>query len=292
MTAECPWSQDAFLAALAFAAERHGAQMTPGGLPYVTHLSWVAQEVMAALAVEPGLDGTLAVTAAVLHDVIEDTDTTAEMVAERFGQEVAQAVLALSKAPDLPKERRMPDSLNRIRRQPPEVWMVKMADRIANLGPPPGHWTPERIAGYRTEAGTILTALRDASPFLARRLELRLSLYGNNGATVMETRNDGPSWREQALDRVQAKVCELKDRYSSSYYAPERFASPHQSVKLAAEVATDILRNDSTRDLADALAQLAQRRERFATNDVADPDGYVGSTLSSFMDALRAQGPE
>ncbi|BAE50501.1 HD domain-containing protein [Paramagnetospirillum magneticum] len=178
MTANHPWSQDAFLATLAFAAERHGDQKTPAGFPYVTHLASVAQEVMAALAAEPGRNGTLAVTAALLHDVIEDTATSPEMVAERFGPDILAAVMALTKNPDLPKERRMPDSLERIRAQPQEVWMVKLADRIVNLGPPPAHWSRDKMAAYRAEAEAILSALRDASPFLACRLELRITGYG------------------------------------------------------------------------------------------------------------------
>lgn len=179
MSRTISWSQDAFLAALAFAARCHGGQTVPGtGFPYVTHLASVAQEVMAALAVEPGRNGTLAVTAALLHDVIEDTQTEPETVANHFGAEVVAAVLALTKNADLPKAEAMADSLARIRLQPPEVWMVKLADRIVNLGPPPPHWALEKIAAYRTEAENILAALGGASPLLADRLAKRIAAYG------------------------------------------------------------------------------------------------------------------
>lgn len=175
------WSQDAFLAALDFAARRHEGQTVPGtGFPYIAHLTSVAQEVMAALAAEPGRDGTLAVTAALLHDVIEDTPTPPEAVEERFGPRVLAAVRALSKNPDLPKPAAMADSLDRIRQQPTEVWMVKMADRIVNLNPPPPRWTAEKIAAYRAEAETILAALAPASPFLAHRLAARIAAYGQS----------------------------------------------------------------------------------------------------------------
>ena len=72
----------------------------------------------------------------------------------------------------------MTDSLERIRRQPPEVWMVKLADRIVNLGPPPPHWTAEKIATYRAEAQTILAALGAACPPLAARLAARIASFG------------------------------------------------------------------------------------------------------------------
>lgn len=173
------WSQDGFLAALAFAARRHEGQTVPGtGFPYLAHLTSVAQEVMAALAAEPGRDGTLAVTAALLHDVLEDTPTPPEAVAEAFGPRVLAAVQALTKRADLPKAEAMADSLARIRQQPAEVWMVKLADRIVNLGPPPPHWTAEKIATYRAEAETILAALAPASPALAQRLAGRIAAFG------------------------------------------------------------------------------------------------------------------
>lgn len=173
------WSQDAFLAALAFAARRHDGQTVPGtGFPYIAHLTSVAQEVMAALAAEPGRDGTLAVTAALLHDVLEDTPTAPDEVRAAFGPQVLAAVQALTKRADLPKAEAMADSLERIRRQPAEVWMVKLADRIVNLGPPPPHWTAAKIAAYRAEAGTILAALAPASPALAARLAARIAAYG------------------------------------------------------------------------------------------------------------------
>lgn len=173
------WSQDRYLAALAFAARAHADQRVPGtGFPYVCHLASVAQEVMAALAAEPGRDGTLAVSAALLHDVIEDTPTPPEAVESAFGPQVLAAVQALTKRPDLPKAEAMADSLERIRRQPPEVWMVKMADRIVNLGPPPPHWTAEKTAAYGAEARAILDALAPASPALTARLAARIDGYG------------------------------------------------------------------------------------------------------------------
>ncbi len=174
-----PWSQDRFLAALDFAARAHRDQTVPGtGFAYVTHLTSVAQEVMAALAAEPGRDGTLAVTAALLHDVLEDTDTPRARVLERFGPVVLAGVQALTKRADLPKPEAMADSLERIRRQPAEIWMVKLADRIVNLAPPPPHWTAEKIAAYGAEARTILAALGEASPILATRLAGRIAAYG------------------------------------------------------------------------------------------------------------------
>ena len=172
------WSQDAYTTAYRFAAHAHRGQTYPGtDLPYLMHLSFVTMEVMAALTVEPQHDGKLAIQCALLHDTIEDADITYEQVAQAFGTPVAQGVLALSKDPSGAKSAQMQDSLNRIRQQPPEVWMVKLADRISNLSAPPAHWTEKKIVAYRIEAIKIHRALHTASPYLDARLLSRVETY-------------------------------------------------------------------------------------------------------------------
>lgn len=56
--------------------------------------------------------------------------------------------------------------------------MVKLADRITNLQPPPPHWTEVRIARYRDEAIEIHRALGEASEVLSSRLLLKIEEYG------------------------------------------------------------------------------------------------------------------
>jgi (p)ppGpp synthase/HD superfamily hydrolase len=173
------WTQDTYLAAYHFAARAHQGQIYPGTeLPYILHLAFVSMEVIAALRDEPDHDGDLAVQCALLHDVIEDTRVGYAEIEASFGHAVADGVLALSKDLTLPKDAQMADSLRRIRLQPPEVWMVKLADRICNLQPPPAYWTPVKVARYREEAEQIHAALAEASPALARRLRLKIAGYG------------------------------------------------------------------------------------------------------------------
>ena len=184
------WSQDIYISAYRFAAAAHWnskkKQIVPGtDIPYLMHFSLVAMEVIAALEKESGLDGNLAVHCALLHDTIEDTETTYEQLVETFGLAVADGVQALTKdestGADLSKQKRkklqMIDSLERIRNQPREIWMVKMADRITNLQPPPSRWTQDKIIRYREEAGEIHQTLKQGSQYLAVRLEEKIDNY-------------------------------------------------------------------------------------------------------------------
>ena len=157
---------------------RSPGQTFPGTpLPYLLHLTQVAAEVQTALLSEPAEDGELSVLCAILHDTLEDTPITRKEVVAAFGEAVAAGVTALTKAPGLPKPAAMADSLVRIRMQPMAVWKVKLADRITNLQAPPYYWSHAKALRYQAEAGTILTALSDASPVLAARLAVRIALY-------------------------------------------------------------------------------------------------------------------
>ncbi len=172
------WSQDEYIRAYRFAAIAHQGQSVPGtDLPYIVHPALVCMEVIAALVAEQGHDENLAVQCALLHDVIEDTSVTYEQVQQEFGGAVADGVLALSKNPTLPKQSQMQDSLQRIQEQPQEIWLVKLADRISNLQPPPHYWTQDKIIAYRQEAIQIHDTLSAASQFLSARLAAKIEAY-------------------------------------------------------------------------------------------------------------------
>jgi len=172
------WSQDRYVEAARFAAEAHRSQtLFDSGLPYLLHVTTVTTEVMAAIAIEPVADPDLAVLCALLHDTIEDCGVTVATLEAQFGPAVAAGVLALSKDPALPRDQAMPDSLRRIQLQPREVWLVKLADRITNLQPPPTRWQAPKIAAYRAEATMIVEALGAASPYLEGRLRSKIAAY-------------------------------------------------------------------------------------------------------------------
>lgn len=170
--------QKAYAAAWHYAARAHKNQCLPGTeLPYLTHIGWVAGEILITMQYEPFETPTLAIQCAILHDTLEDTDTDPDDLRHRFGPLVADGVAALTKNASLPKNQRMQDSLERILAQPDEVAMVKLADRITNLRKPPGFWDTEKIAAYIEESVLIIASLGSTSTYLRKRIRTRLRDY-------------------------------------------------------------------------------------------------------------------
>lgn len=174
------WDQEKYIKAWNFACHVHNGQLVSGtDLPYINHVGNVVMEAMAAIANDMDIDNPdLLVMCSLLHDVIEDTNFSYDDIEREFGVAVAEGVSALSKNENLlSKAEQMKDSIERIRKQPKEVWMVKLSDRIANLQPPPKHWGKEKIDQYRNEAILILEILGEANRYLANRLKIKIDDY-------------------------------------------------------------------------------------------------------------------
>lgn len=171
------WEQDLYHKALKFAAKAHQEQKYPGtNLPYIIHPVSVAMEVM-YICDNDDIDADLAVQSALLHDTIEDTEITYDDLSSEFGTQIADGVLALSKNEKLDKFEQMGDSLNRIKKQSHEIWVVKMADRISNLQKPPHYWTKQKIKHYQEEALFIFESLKNGNEYIAQRLRNKIKEY-------------------------------------------------------------------------------------------------------------------
>lgn len=173
------FSQESFIKAWNFASSAHLNQTLPGSsIPYINHIGNVAMEIIAAISAIPVDHPDLSIQCALLHDVIEDTQVTYDQVEAGFGVQVASGVLSLTKNKKLPsKQEQMLDSLNRIKKQPKEVWMVKLADRITNLQPPPHYWDNKKILKYQKEARLIHDHLSPAHKILSERLSQKIANY-------------------------------------------------------------------------------------------------------------------
>jgi (p)ppGpp synthase/HD superfamily hydrolase len=120
-------------AALALAARAHRDQLRKGtDLPYVTHPVHVSIILM-----RHGFGEDLAI-AGLLHDVVEDTDTSLALIAAEFGDDVARLVEAVSETKsadgaELPWEQRKAEKLAHLQSAGPDVAALKAADAIHNL---------------------------------------------------------------------------------------------------------------------------------------------------------------
>lgn len=171
--------QEEYQKAIKFAGEKHHAQMVPGcKANYLLHLSNVAMEVIAAFMYKPDFDLSIAIQLALLHDTVEDTDTDINEIETYFSKKIATGVQALTKDNTLKnKLTKMKDSLKRIKAIYKEVAIVKLADRITNLQPPPDHWDLNKVEKYKEEAKFIANELKGINLFLDQRIRYKIEEY-------------------------------------------------------------------------------------------------------------------
>ncbi len=118
------------LRAASFAARKHhGQTRADNQTPYFSHVA----RVTLILTHVFGVEDEEILTAALLHDTLEDTATDYDELAALFGERVATAVVLLTKNVMLPKKEREEDYVQRLRKAPEEVMIAKMADIYDNL---------------------------------------------------------------------------------------------------------------------------------------------------------------
>ncbi len=116
-----------------FGAQAHQGQMRQSGDPYISHPLAVA-----TILAEMRMDAD-SIAAAILHDVIEDTPTGKEQIAERFGEDVAQLVDGVSKLTQIEFESKVEAQAENFRKmllamvQDIRVIIIKLADRLHNM---------------------------------------------------------------------------------------------------------------------------------------------------------------
>ena len=129
-------NSDTVRAAYDFAVKAHGTQVRLSGEPYVTHCLAVATILADLLG--PGADETL-VQAAMLHDVVEDTEVSLKDVERAFGREVAALVDGVSKISGLHFDRPEREQAENFRKmlfsmaRDLRVILIKLADRLHNM---------------------------------------------------------------------------------------------------------------------------------------------------------------
>lgn len=156
------------LRALAFAAHKHRDQRRKDAdaSPYINHPIALAN----VLANEAHIDDDVVLCAALLHDTIEDTQTTPEELRELFGDEIADIVLEVTDDKSLPKHERKRLQIQHARSRSRKAKLVKLADKICNVrdlaSRPPAGWDLSRKQEYFEWAKAVVDGLRGTSPLL------------------------------------------------------------------------------------------------------------------------------
>lgn len=149
------------LDAVLFAAQKHSAQRRKNAdaTPYINH----PIEVAHYLAEVGGVEDEEILIAALLHDTVEDTDTTAEEIAEHFGQRVAGLVMECTDDKQLPSTERKRLQIVNAPKKSPEAKLIKIADKTCNLrglaSDPPADWSLERRRQYLNWGSDVLQGL-------------------------------------------------------------------------------------------------------------------------------------
>ena len=158
----------AFVKAVAFAADKHRNQRRTDAeaSPYINHPIALAN----VLANEGGVDDVTVLCAAVLHDTIEDTETTPEELQAFFGPKVASVVMEVTDDKSLEKSLRKQRQVEHAPHISTEAKLVKLADKISNLrdiiASPPADWSAERKQAYFEWAARVVAGLRGVHPGL------------------------------------------------------------------------------------------------------------------------------
>ena len=157
------------ITALAFAADKHRNQRRKNveASPYINHPISLAN----ILCNEAHVTDMKVICAALLHDTVEDTQTTKEELEIEFGQDICDIVMEVT------DDKTIKDKRKRKRMQiehasgiGTSAKVIKMADKISNLrdvaDDPPADWSLERRRDYFDWAKRVIDQLRGVHPDL------------------------------------------------------------------------------------------------------------------------------
>jgi (p)ppGpp synthase/HD superfamily hydrolase len=163
--------------ALRFAAEKHTHQRRKGGkdVPYINHPIGVAT----LLATVGRVTDTDVLAAALLHDTVEDTDTTPEELETKFGPVISALVAEVTDDPALTSAERKVRQEREAPFKSPKAKLIRLADKICNVhditySPPPS-WSLERRIAYFDWAERVVAGLRGTNAALEADFDATLA---------------------------------------------------------------------------------------------------------------------
>jgi guanosine-3',5'-bis(diphosphate) 3'-pyrophosphohydrolase len=161
------------LRAVQFAAHKHKDQRRKDvrATPYINHPIGLAE----VLHTDGGVRDPVVIAAALLHDTIEDTETTYDELRGIFGEAVADTVVELTDTKFLGKESRKRLQVAKAGKSSDAAKHVKLADKICNLrdilASPPAGWSLKRRQKYFDWAKEVVDQARGVNPRLERMFD-------------------------------------------------------------------------------------------------------------------------
>ena len=161
------------LKALQFAAGKHQRQRRKGvdASPYINH----PIEVAHLLADVGGVTDLDTLVAAILHDTIEDTETTPDELVALFGRRVRDIVAEVTDDKALDKEVRKERQVEHAPKLSPQAKTIKLADKTANLRDvvesPPADWSLARRLEYLDWTERVVAGCRGTNDRLERHYD-------------------------------------------------------------------------------------------------------------------------
>ena len=162
--------------ALEFAAEKHKGHRRKGGkdVPYINHPISVAT----MLVTVGGVTDPDILAAALLHDTVEDTDTTAEELTEKFGPVISALVAEVTDDPSLTSAERKATQEREAPFKSHKAKLIRLADKTCNVrditDTPPPSWSDERRLAYFDWAERVVAGLRGTNAALEAEFDAML----------------------------------------------------------------------------------------------------------------------
>ncbi len=162
-----------FTRAVSFAAKKHISQKRKGNdaAPYINH----PLEVVNLLANVGKVEDFDVLIAAVLHDTIEDTDTSKEEITELFGEKVCGMVLEVTDDKSLSKDDRKEKQVEHAPHMSSGAKLIKLGDKISNIrdvmNTPPDGWSDERRLEYVHWGERVINGVRGTNENLEEHFD-------------------------------------------------------------------------------------------------------------------------
>jgi guanosine-3',5'-bis(diphosphate) 3'-pyrophosphohydrolase len=160
------------LTAIKFASEKHMLQRRKGcnDIPYINHTISVAY----TLQVTAGENDQVLLAAAILHDILEDTDTTENQLTELFGKEVCSIVKEVTDDMTLTYDDRKRFQIKKAPTLSQKAKLIKIADKISNIHDiltTPLTWSNRRKRKYVEWSEKVVEGCRGINPKLDKAFD-------------------------------------------------------------------------------------------------------------------------